>query len=221
MMSVPIHVWTFYYERISAMASWNRLASLSSSAVHASSQALVAVPCGHLGVVHVYHATDQQLLLSYGGHTAPVEALAFSPNQTRPRLASSSLDRTVQIWHPYTGALIACCEHGTTYAKMVCWSPDAKQVMTGGADGIVRIFDAETGKTLSSYQHTCGRICDIAWFLDDRVLSSTDSGEVLAGWWTPGWGVCSLGALRGPSLSPSLLQQKEAITQSLLSASCA
>jgi WD40 repeat protein len=48
--------------------------------------------------VQVWSAKDGKPVFTYGGHSAEVETLAWSPDSQY--VASGSLDKTVQVWRP-------------------------------------------------------------------------------------------------------------------------
>lgn len=87
-------------------------------------------------------------------HLAGVAAAAFSPDGGR--LATAGGDGLVKIWSvPESGPVTLAArlesqlKAGATNAvaavSAVNFSPDGKQVVSGGADGVVRVWDAATG----------------------------------------------------------------------------
>lgn len=87
-------------------------------------------------------------------HMAGVAAVAFEPQSNR--LATVGGDGQVKIWSVldngaivpsarYESALKASTPGGVTALSTVNFSPNGRQVVTAGADGIVRIWNASTG----------------------------------------------------------------------------
>src|SRR5258708_34997696 len=78
-------------------------------------------------------------LYTYRGHSASVNAAAWSPDGTR--IASGSADGTVQVWDTANGG------PGLTYHRHVCrvhsvaWSPDGTPIPPGRAERPVRRGD--------------------------------------------------------------------------------
>jgi WD40 repeat protein len=75
-----------------------------------------------------------------------VPGVAFSPDGTRLACAVTAED-VVQVWdlaaaRPCIGPLAANQPTGVTY------SPDGRRLAANGLDGLVRLWDAETGSTV-------------------------------------------------------------------------
>lgn len=111
-------------------------------------------------------------MISFRPHTASVTALAFSPDgQT---LASVSHDRTVKAWE-VTG--LACQslrweQVAAGYDVNHCqYSPDGRELFTGGSSGHIQVWAAKTGKLLRQYDPPSGRAAFTSVFA--FVLSRT------------------------------------------------
>jgi WD40 repeat protein/class 3 adenylate cyclase len=111
--------------------------------------------CGEDNKAGVWDATTSQQMLVLPA-TAPVNAVVFSPDGTH--LATAHGDATATIWDATSGeALVTLSGHaqagraGSLHPGGVTdigFSPDAKRVATGGADGTARLWDADTGEEL-------------------------------------------------------------------------
>src|SRR5579885_2636724 len=64
----------------------------------------------------------QQLVLRYTGHSASVNAVAWSPGGTK--IASASDDKTVRIWDATSGSTVLTYSKHTDKVWDVAWSPD-------------------------------------------------------------------------------------------------
>lgn len=66
------------------------------------------------------------------------------------RLASGSVDETVNIWEAATGALQQTLEWHGGRVTSVAFSPDSKLVASGSNDRMVKIWEAATGSTANA-----------------------------------------------------------------------
>lgn len=121
------------------------------------------------------------LRLDVGRHIAPVTRMATDRDETV--LVTASLDKTLRLWSPETGALKGVLRvpighgwEGGLYAVAV--SPDGKTLLTGGMTGdswsnpywLYR-FDLETMKINGLLSNMKGVINDIAWSPDGRFVA--------------------------------------------------
>jgi WD40 repeat protein len=100
--------------------------------------------------IEVWDIATKSMVYTYGGHTADVFTLAWSPDSKR--IASGGADATVQIWdaltgdHEYTyrGHLDYYWGHFTSTQEVdtLAWSPDGKQIASGGADNTIQVWQA-------------------------------------------------------------------------------
>ncbi len=99
-------------------------------------------------------ATGQQLLVI--DHGAPLSGLAFSPDGNR--LATAGADAVARVWDSVTGQQqLVLSGHGDAMragsahpggAIGILFTPDGKRLVTAGADGTARLWDAGTGEPL-------------------------------------------------------------------------
>ena len=101
--------------------------------------------------VEVWDLATKSMVYTYSGHTADVFTVAWSPDSKR--IASGGGDATVQVWdaltggHEYTyrGHLDYYWGHLTSAQEVdtLAWSPDGRQIASGGADNTVQVWQAQ------------------------------------------------------------------------------
>jgi WD40 repeat protein/class 3 adenylate cyclase len=99
-------------------------------------------------------ATGRQLLVI--DHGAPLSGLAFSPDGKQ--LATAGADAAARVWDSAAGQqVLALTGHGDAIRAGsahpggvigVLFAPDGKGLVTAGADGTARLWDAATGQAL-------------------------------------------------------------------------
>jgi len=105
--------------------------------------AVVILPGGLVGTasadtrIAIWRAGEPQPQTVLKGHTAPVAALAASPNGRT--LASASWDGTVRLW-PFTGGAPRVLEGHRQNVNGVAFLVDGSAVVSAGYDGTLRIW---------------------------------------------------------------------------------
>jgi WD40 repeat protein len=109
-------------------------------------------------------------------HQSGVSCVAWSPDGRR--IATGSKD--ARCWTAKTGRLVRCFR-GHRQVDTVAWKPDSKCLATTGAqDDTVKIWDATTGKLLTTYINNTHGVNSVVWSPDgDKLLMS--------GGWTLGF----------------------------------
>ncbi len=118
------------------------------------------------------------------GHTAPVVALAVSPDGKT--LASASWDHTARLW-PLSGGAPRVLEGHRDNVNGIAFTPDGRKVVTGGYDATVRIWPLADGApviaTLPSPVNAVAVAPDgeiVAGGADGNVYVLSAAGEVQA-----------------------------------------
>ena len=97
------------------------------------------------------------------------------------RIATASINGTIDIWDFQTGKLIRSMTHGdSAFVNQVEWSPDGTKLVTGGADSIARIWDVENGAELLALigHEPPTEIIGVDWSPDGtRILTASGSDQ--------------------------------------------
>lgn len=164
--------------------------------VQACKHPLVALawsPTGHYlaaaaqhGAVHLFAVQSSSnlplrptLVRTLCGHTADVLHLTFSPTNF---LASASMDGSVRLWHPQTGACLRTIKHPDMVTDAAFHPSDPSLLLTAALDGHARLIRLADRTVLA---HADARVpLTAAVFLNDGCVAlGTHSGQLLR--WRP------------------------------------
>jgi WD40 repeat protein/serine/threonine protein kinase len=94
------------------------------------------------------------------------------------RLVAAGSGSLLKCWEVSTGREIwSLPSHYEGQVETVAWSPDGRQVATGGYDNSVSFRDAATGTNLISFWDNHNPILSVAWSPDGTRLASATSGD--------------------------------------------
>ena len=112
-------------------------------------------------VVSVWDIATGKLARKLEGHTAPITAIAWTPNGKT--VASASADKTVRVWDAQKGELLKKLEGHTEAVSVLSWAPSGKQLASGSHDKSVRLWDTVTGKSLKTLDNHPAAVTIMDW----------------------------------------------------------
>ncbi len=120
------------------------------------------------------------VIYTYRGHSDIEKAVAWSPDGQR--IASGSIDRTVQVWNATTGRQIGTYRGHSHSVYAVAWSPDGRRIASVSEDKTVQIWDATTGNRVFTYHGHSHSVCAVAWSPDGRRIASGSDDKTVQVW---------------------------------------
>jgi WD40 repeat protein len=142
--------------------------------------------------MRLWEANSGQMVKRYGGYTAAINAISFSPDGRSALSASGNYlldeknqivvkngqpqftDCTLKLWDVPDGAEPRQISNQTKPIYAAAWAPSGKEVVSGGWDPQVRWVGID-GKEHLALPLT-GIIYSLAISPDEQLLASTDSG---------------------------------------------
>jgi len=141
--------------------------------------------------VQVWTAANMRRICTYSNHSAKVTSIAWSPlnsAQTSPqatyplRIASASVDGSIQIWEATSGRRILTYHGHEQDIRAVAWSPDGKYLASTGEDMTVQIWLPSTGHTVFTYRNHMHEVLSVAWSPDGKCIASGGADQNVQVW---------------------------------------
>jgi WD40 repeat protein len=117
-------------------------------------------------------------LLTMSGHTAPVTAVAYSPNARM--IASGSADRTLKVWDAASGQLLRTFPGDYGAVSSVAFLPDSRRLASASLNGAIIIWNVDSGQPIRSLKADA----NYSWESSPAVRSiavSPDGARVASG----------------------------------------
>ncbi len=149
---------------------------------------------GRVGVT-IWNAESGEKVKTLEGHRDFVRDLAFSAGGRF--LASAAMDKTVRIWNLESGELMHTLqpEGFVVFTKSgpvsnpisvpmtcVCFSGDGTLLATGGADRVVRLWEAKTGKMVRQFEGHRRTVTAVCFSPDGKRLGSASLDRTIRIW---------------------------------------
>ena len=121
----------------------------------------------------------QKLPYTYKGHRDLVESVSWSLDGKR--IASASLDQTVQVWDASSGTLLLTYRGHRDLVYSVSWSPDGKRIASASYDQTVQVWDASSGMLLLTYRGQ-DAVYSVSWSPDGKRIASASYDQTVQVW---------------------------------------
>jgi WD40 repeat protein/serine/threonine protein kinase len=114
--------------------------------------------------------------------TAGTNCIEWSPDD-RMLASSGSFETTVRLWDRETGGLLRSTGSGYIRGSRdmisgVAWSPNGKWLASGSNDGKLRLWEAQSGQELATFESRVGPIHCVAWSPDGKLLADGERHAV-------------------------------------------
>lgn len=165
------------------------------------------------GIVRIIDAATGAVIHTLTGHKGGIYALAFSPDgkylasgggavDTGFSSAMLGKDNTISIWTVGGGAKVRVLTGHEAGLRSVEYTPDGKFLITGSADGTVKIWRAESGKLLVSLIAIDKN--DWAVITPEGLFDASEGAQQLM-YWRVGKEIVALEQLKNRYYAPGLL----------------
>lgn len=120
--------------------------------------ALSALPGGGLlsggkdGTLRLWQGEQPKLIRSLAFHTGPIYAIVVPGIVQGPIwCATASEDKTIRIWQPEIGRMVRIIKGAEGPLLALAVTPDGTRILSGGAEGIVRLQSADGGEPVATW----------------------------------------------------------------------
>jgi len=129
------------------------------------------------GKVHV--EPGRLLAVPQTGPSGQVFSVAYSPDG---KLVSAVCGGTIGVYDVVTGHCRRLFSGHLGRTWVAAWSPDGRQLASGGDDNTVRLRDVESGRLLRTLEGHGAPVTSVAWRGDGRQLASGSNDKTVRLW---------------------------------------
>ncbi|NDJ75074.1 MAG: WD40 repeat domain-containing protein [Chloroflexi bacterium] len=140
---------------------------------------IVAAGCQDSNV-RLFSLADGMLVARHSMHDANVLSLAFSPDGNT--LASSSVFGDILLWEPergYTPDDFVTWQSSGGYVRTLAFSPNGGVLAAGTQDGLVQMFNSDTGETIHLLQGHSTYVGRVAFSANGWTLISSGRDGII------------------------------------------
>jgi eukaryotic-like serine/threonine-protein kinase len=131
------------------------------------------------------YAASEFEKLTYPGESDQPYCLAWSPDGKYLVIGDNAQPTpAVKVWRVEESGLSPLSTYSGHRDEVSCvaWSPDGRRIASGGLDGIVQVWEAETARQILTYRgHVLEgiQVLAVAWSPDGQVVASSEGGPAL------------------------------------------
>ncbi len=135
------------------------------------------------GELKVWDCTTGREISAAKAHDGEINSISYSPDGTRIATISVA-DRTVRVWNPTSCERLMTLEGLDNFGYSVRFSPDGKYIAAGAEEGMVKIWNADSGIDVATLGRRPGEeycsVYGITFSPDGRRIAA--AGEISKVW---------------------------------------
>lgn len=131
------------------------------------------------GEVHLWQISDDNQLITFGGHTNWVRSVVFSPDG---KTIASSGDQTIRLWKLGVMESIGIFRGHSGRVKSVVFSPKGDILASGSDDQTLKLWDATTGQCLKTLRGHSRWVSSVVFSPDGSFLASASGDRTIKLW---------------------------------------
>ncbi|MFN8290985.1 MAG: caspase family protein [Chitinophagaceae bacterium] len=130
--------------------------------------------------IKVWDMTLGKEITYFPAHTDEINSLHYSPDGRY--LISSSDDSTIKVWNAYDYSLLKTIRSAKPEWEAI-FSPDNKQIVTGGKDSVIKFIDLASGRVVKKLKLHKGAISSLQFNPADKdILYSCGTDSMVYKW---------------------------------------
>jgi serine/threonine protein kinase len=137
--------------------------------------------CGHDGTVHLWDAVGERPLLYFDGRVGVVWDANFSADGRRAIYGGD----TIRLWDMQESRLLRLKYTLAEPVTCVAFLPDGRHVVSGGMDGVLRLWDTTTRYEVHRFVGHDGKVTSIACSANGRYIASGSADKTIRLWDVP------------------------------------
>lgn len=121
-----------------------------------------------------------QTFTVYRGHSGYIYGVTWASTDGS-RIASASLDTSVQVWNAQTGQQYFSYNHSKAVNDVKA-SPDKTRIASAGEDSIVQVYDVTNGTRILTYRNHSDAVNTVEWSPNGRYIVSASRDKTVQVW---------------------------------------
>ncbi|MEW4530220.1 serine/threonine-protein kinase [Maioricimonas sp. JC845] len=129
---------------------------------------------------YFWESRSDEQVLTFEGHSAGVNAVAFSPDSTR--IVTASADGIARLWDSSTGQELCTLRGHTDSVQCVAFNRQGTQILTGSRDHTAILWDSDTGEQLLTLTGHTAPVWFVTFAAQDTSLITSSSDSTVRLW---------------------------------------